>query len=130
MSGDSQSVALVKDVSIIGAVVVVAVIIMIAVTMYIVIKFLRDVVDKVSRDAGPVGACAAEIVASQELYQQKVNPTTNLNYTTCEAASLAVDDVAADPQTTCPKVYPPYAARPPYSVYISSQCAPPPPPTD
>jgi hypothetical protein len=127
---DSQGVALIKDVSIIGAVVVVVVIIMIVVTMYLVIKFLRQVVDKVAKDVGPVGACAAEIIASQDLYQQKINPATNTNYTACEAAVLAVDDIAADQQTTCPKASVPYSARPPYSVYISSQCAPPPPVAD
>lgn len=126
-SSDSQSVALIKDVSIIGAVIVVVVIVMIAVTMFLVIKFLREVVDRAAKDVGPVGDCAAEIIASQDLYQQKINPTTKTNYTACEAAVLAIDDVAADPQTACPKVPVPYSARPPYSVFIASQCTPPPP---
>ncbi len=124
---DSQSAALIKDVSIIGAVIVVVVIVMIAVTMFLVIKFLREVVDRASKDVGPVGVCAAEIVASQDLYQQKLNPTTKTNCTACEAAELAIGDVAADPQTACPKVPAPYSARPPYSVFIASQCTPPPP---
>ena len=127
---DSQGIALIKDVSIIGGVVVVVVIIMIAVTVFMVIKFLRNVGDKAGEDLGPVGECAAEIVASQLTYQRKANPATGSNYTQCEAATLAVSDVVQDASTRCPKVAPPYSARPPYSVYISAQCTPPPSPAD
>lgn len=124
---ESEGVKLIKDVSIIGAVIVVIVIIMVSVTMYLVITFLRNVVDRASKDLGPVGECAAQISASQGLYEQQVNPTTKANYTQCEAANLAIQDVTKDQYTKCPKVTPPYVARPPYSVYIATQCRPPPP---
>lgn len=126
----SETASLIKDVSIIGAVIVVIVIIMISFTVFMVIKFLRNVVDKAEAVVGPTSACAAQIAASQSLYRQKVNPATGEYYTKCAAANLAVSDAAKDPGTTCPKVAPPYSARPPYSVYISTQCAPPPPEPD
>lgn len=123
----SQGMALLKDVSIIGGVVVVLVIITVAVTVYMVIQFLRNVLGQAGKDIGPVGECAAQIIAAQDIYMQKINPATGTNYTPCGAANLAIGDIAADPITTCPKVHPPYSARPPYSIYTGSQCTPPPP---
>jgi hypothetical protein len=116
----SDTIRMVKDVSIIGAVVVVIVIVMIAATVYYVIGFLRHVVEP--NNSGLVGGCASQIQTMSSNYQTKMNPATNANYTACEAAVLAVDN-AATSSSSCPRVA---ASRPPYSVYVAEQCRPPP----
>ena len=118
------------DRSVVGGVVVVIVLLLVAATVYTVVGFLRALIGRAENDLGPSGTCAAQIAAAQASYTQRLNPATGGYYTPCAAANLAVNGVADDPSTTCPRVPPPYAARPPYSVYVSAQCSPPPPAPD
>lgn len=72
LSGERR--ALLKDLSILGAVVVVVVVLVIASTVWTLLRFLRGVVDRAERGLGPAGSGAARAAGAPASYRQEAPP--------------------------------------------------------
>ena len=116
-----------QDMSIIGATAIVAIILTISASVYLLIGFLRGIVDNPAGVA-PTFECTAWLTRRQQSYlggvPAPINPATGVAYTVCEAASQAVGD-AQHPAAgaACPaRRTPPDAERQsPYRYYMASQ---------
>jgi hypothetical protein len=119
----------VEDVSIVAVVVVIAIILIVFFSVYLIVRFLRRVVDAPA-EAAPAAGCAAWLEARRLGYlagsPPPADPATGRPYTVCQAATQAVLDAQTLTGGACPRAAPESAAsqQDPYRAYLASQhCA-------
>ena len=121
--GDTELTKTVKDVSIVAIFVVIAIILIVVFSVYLIVRFLRGVVDDAGKIA-PTAECAIWLEARRQKYLSGgPNPSTNKPYTNCEATTQAIADAQAAAGGVCPvKVVPPPASQQaPYLFYMAAQ---------
>jgi hypothetical protein len=117
-----------KDVSIVAVVTVIAIILIVVFSVYLIVGFLRGVVD--GGGVLPTAECAAWLEARRLGYlggvPLPVDPATGRPYTPCQAAAQAVADSQALAAGACPHLAapPPATEQSPYLYYLAAlQCA-------